>query len=93
MDKQESGEQPKALAMTILAAAQNIDKLEVLLQAVKKVGGVHINSKVKPEHYPATKMYTELLVEGAEYKKAITFIKKALKTHENKEELIYNMKI
>ena len=31
MDKQESGEQPKALAMTILAAAQNIDRLEVLL--------------------------------------------------------------
>ena len=40
MDKQESGEQPKALAMTILAAAQNIDNLEVLLPAVK------------PEHYP-----------------------------------------
>ena len=52
MDKQESGEQPKALAMTILAAAQNIDKLEVLLPAVKKVGAVHVNSKVKPEHYP-----------------------------------------
>ena len=52
MDKQESGEQPKALSMTILAAAQNIDRLEVLLPAVKKVGAVHVNSKVKPEHYP-----------------------------------------
>ena len=52
MDKQESGEQPKALAMTILAAAQNIDKLEAILPVVKKVGAVHINSKVKPEHYP-----------------------------------------
>jgi len=52
MDKQESGEQPKVLAMTILAAAQNIDKLEVLLPAVKKIGRVHVNSKVKPEHYP-----------------------------------------
>ena len=27
MDKQESGEQPKALAMAILASAQNIDNL------------------------------------------------------------------
>lgn len=39
MDKQESGEQPKALAMTVLAA-------------VKKIGSVHVNSYVKPEHYP-----------------------------------------
>ena len=30
MDNQKSGSQPKALAMTILAAAQNIDNLEVL---------------------------------------------------------------
>ena len=52
MDKQESGEQPKALAMTILAAAQNIDNLEILLPAVKKIGSVHVNSYVKPEHYP-----------------------------------------
>ena len=52
MDKQESGEQPKALAMTILAAAQNIDNLEVLLPAVKKIGNIHVNSNVKPEHYP-----------------------------------------
>ena len=34
MDRQESGEQPKALAMTILAAAQNIDNLEAILPAV-----------------------------------------------------------
>ena len=52
MDKQESGEQPKALAMTVLAAAQNIDNLEVLLPAVKKIGNIHVNSNVKPEHYP-----------------------------------------
>ncbi len=52
MSKQESGEQPKALAMTILAAAQNIDNLEVLLPAVKKIGQVHVNTNVKPEHYP-----------------------------------------
>ena len=34
MDRQESGEQPKALAMTILATAQNIDNLEAILPAV-----------------------------------------------------------
>ena len=52
MAKQESGEQPKALAMTILAAAQNIDNLEALLPAVKNIVGAHVNSKVKAEHYP-----------------------------------------
>ncbi|MGX9756759.1 globin domain-containing protein [Clostridioides difficile] len=52
MDNQKSGVQPKALAMTILAAAQNIDNLEVLLPAIKKIGQVHINANVKPEHYP-----------------------------------------
>lgn len=52
MDKQNSGEQPKALAMTVLAAAQNIDNLEALLPAVKKIAQVHVDSNVKPEHYP-----------------------------------------
>ena len=52
MDKQESGEQPKALAMTVLAAAQNIDNLEAILPTVKKIGSVHVNSYVRPEHYP-----------------------------------------
>ena len=52
MDKQESGKQPKALAMTILAAAENIDNLGVLLPAVKKIGEVHCNKKVTPEMYP-----------------------------------------
>ena len=52
MDKQASGEQPKALAMTILAAAQNIDNLEVLLPAVKKIGEVHCNRQITEGHYP-----------------------------------------
>jgi len=52
MDKQESGEQPKALAMAILAAAQNIDNLEAILPAVQKMGRAHVNANVKPEHYP-----------------------------------------
>ena len=52
MAKQESGEQPKALAMAVLAAAQNIDNLEAILPAVKKMCKAHVNSNVKPEHYP-----------------------------------------
>ena len=52
MDKQESGEQPKALAMTILAAAQNIDNLEAISSAVKNIGKSHVASNVKAEHYP-----------------------------------------
>ena len=52
MENQKSGEQPKKLAMTVLAAAQNIDNLEVLLPAVKNIGQVHVNSNIKPEHYP-----------------------------------------
>lgn len=52
MDKQSSGEQPKALAMSILAAAQNIDNLEAIMPVVKKIGSIHCNANVKAEHYP-----------------------------------------
>ncbi|MFR4352372.1 MAG: globin domain-containing protein [Roseburia sp.] len=52
MARQASGEQPKALAMTVLAAAENIDNLSALLPAVKKIGEKHCNVNVKPEHYP-----------------------------------------
>ena len=52
MAKQESGEQPKALAMAVLAAAQNIDNLEAILPAVQKMCRAHVNSNVKAEHYP-----------------------------------------
>ena len=52
MAKQESGEQPKALAMAVLAAAQNIDNLEAILPAVQKMCKAHVNANVKPEHYP-----------------------------------------
>lgn len=52
MDRQKSGEQPKALAMTVLAAAENIDKLENLSTAVQKIGVRHCDTGVKEEHYP-----------------------------------------
>ncbi|PAF49367.1 bacitracin resistance protein BacA [Helicobacter sp. 13S00401-1] len=51
-EKQKSGHQPKALANAILAAAQNIDNLEKILPTVEKIGKVHVNVNVKPEHYP-----------------------------------------
>ena len=57
MDKQESGEQPKALAMTILAAAQNIENLAILAPAVQKIAKTHVNVNVKPEHYPIVGKY------------------------------------
>lgn len=52
MSKQENGEQPKALAMAVLAAAQNIDDLEKIMPVVQKIGEKHCACKVKPEHYP-----------------------------------------
>ncbi len=52
MDKQESGEQPKALAMAILSVAQNIDNLEAIKPVVDRIGVIHCNSKVQSEYYP-----------------------------------------
>lgn len=52
MGKQESGAQPQALANVVLAAAQNIDNLSILLPAVQKIAQIHVNLNVKPEHYP-----------------------------------------
>lgn len=52
MAKQASGAQPKALAMAVLAAAQNIDNLGALAPVVKKIADVHCDCLVKEEHYP-----------------------------------------
>ena len=49
---QTSGEQPKRLAAAILAYAKNIDKLQNLGPAVSRMVGRHIETGVKPEHYP-----------------------------------------
>lgn len=51
MARQESGKQPFALAQVVLAAAKNIDNLEVLLPAVQKIGARHCEVKVTPEQY------------------------------------------
>jgi len=49
---QESGEQPKRLATAILAYAENIDKLENLGGPVMRMAQRHVETHVKPEHYP-----------------------------------------
>lgn len=49
---QASGEQPKRLAAAILAYAKNIDKLQNLGTAVSRMVARHIETGVKPEHYP-----------------------------------------
>ncbi len=52
MDNIKSGKQPKALAMAILNAANNIDNLEKIRPCVKSVGKTHVRLNVLPEHYP-----------------------------------------
>lgn len=49
---QASGEQPKRLATAILAYAENIDKLENLGGPVMRMAQRHVETHVKPEHYP-----------------------------------------
>ena len=49
---QRKGDQPKALANAVLAAAMHIDNLEVILPAVKQIGEKHRSLNIKPEHYP-----------------------------------------
>ena len=49
---QESGEQPRRLAGAILAYAKNIDKLGNLGAAVQRMVTRHVETGVKPEHYP-----------------------------------------
>lgn len=49
---QESGEQPRRLAAAILAYARNIDKLQNVGSAVERMVQRHVETGVRPEHYP-----------------------------------------
>ncbi|TYR75806.1 NO-inducible flavohemoprotein [Rossellomorea vietnamensis] len=49
---QKKGRQQTALANTVYAAAQNIDRLEQLLPAVKQIAHKHRSLGIKPEQYP-----------------------------------------
>ena len=52
MERQKSGEQPKALALTVLAAAQNVDNLGAIMPVVNKIAVKHCDCGVLEEHYP-----------------------------------------
>lgn len=49
---QKTGRQQMALANTVYAAAQYIDRLETLLPVVKQIAHKHRSIGVKAEHYP-----------------------------------------
>lgn len=49
---QDSGEQPRRLAAAILGYAENIDKLGALDGAVVRMVARHVDTGVKPDHYP-----------------------------------------
>jgi nitric oxide dioxygenase len=49
---QSSGAQPKALAGAILAYAQNIDNLGVVLPVVERIAQKHVGYHILAEHYP-----------------------------------------
>lgn len=53
MAAQESGEQPQRLAAAIVAFAKNVDKLDALKPAIERIARRHVETHVKPEHYPA----------------------------------------
>jgi len=52
MAAQESGEQPQRLAAAIVGYAKHIDKLDALGGAVERMAQRHVETHVKPEHYP-----------------------------------------
>lgn len=50
---QRSGKQPKRLAGAILAFAQNVDNLDALTPAIERICARHVQTRIRPEHYPA----------------------------------------
>lgn len=71
--KQESGEQPLALAQAILAYAQNIDNLDKISSNINKIAKTHTSVNVKPEQYP---------IVGENLLKAIKYVLGDLATQE-----------
>ncbi|GBQ20161.1 flavohemoprotein [Gluconacetobacter sacchari DSM 12717] len=52
MSHQKDGEQPKALALAVLAYARNIDNLGALGGMVERIAEKHVGLNILPEHYP-----------------------------------------
>jgi hemoglobin-like flavoprotein len=51
MGNQQTGKQQTALAMAVLAYAENIEDPSVLVSAVTKIGYKHVSLDIRPEHY------------------------------------------
>ncbi|MGP4059630.1 NO-inducible flavohemoprotein [Halobacillus sp. H74] len=60
---QRAGEQPRALANTVYAAAQHIDHLEVILPRVKQIAEKHVSLNVQPEYYPIVGEYLLIAIK------------------------------
>ena len=54
---QKLGHQQTALAMTVLAAAKNLENLETLLPQVIQISHKHRALQIQPEHYPIVGKY------------------------------------
>ncbi|MFT8417624.1 MAG: NO-inducible flavohemoprotein [Acetobacter sp.] len=52
MSHQKDGEQPKALALAVLAYARNINNLSALGGMVERIAEKHVGLNILPEHYP-----------------------------------------
>lgn len=52
MSHQKDGEQPRALALAVLAYARNIDNLGALGGMVERIAEKHAGLNILPEHYP-----------------------------------------
>ena len=51
MGNQQTGKQQTALAMAVLAYAENIENPSVLVHALTKIGHKHVSLDIRPEHY------------------------------------------
>jgi len=51
MGNQQNGRQQTALAMAVLAYAENIDNPAVLMPAIDGIGQKHVSLDIRPEHY------------------------------------------
>jgi nitric oxide dioxygenase len=51
MGNQQTGKQQTALAMAVLAYAENIEDPSVLVPAATKIGHKHVSLDIRPEHY------------------------------------------
>ncbi|MEN1966496.1 NO-inducible flavohemoprotein [Lentibacillus sp. N15] len=60
---QRKGDQSKALAGTVLAAAANIDQLEAILPKVTQIAQKHKSLHIKPEQYPIVGKYLLLAMK------------------------------